>query len=57
MNEEDRKSWKSALLDAVLVASSKSDELRGLLVFKGARILNLRLGDESRQSLDIDSNF
>jgi len=57
MRPDDRLRWKNAALDAVLVGLGSSAELRRLLVFKGARILNLVLGTERRQSLDIDSNI
>jgi hypothetical protein len=49
--------WKSAVLAEVLAAFAQHPPLRDVLIFKGARILNLRLGEESRQSLDIDSNL
>jgi hypothetical protein len=40
-----------------LRAFADNSTLRANLIFKGARILNLRLGVELRQSMDIDSNL
>lgn len=57
MNPLERRSWKDAVLDHVLEACAAHAPLRDTLVFKGARILSLRLGDGLRQSLDIDSNL
>jgi hypothetical protein len=57
MNPQDTNRWKSETLDQVLLAFAAHPQLRGVLIFKGARILNLRLGMVSRQSLDIDSNL
>ncbi|MBY0231573.1 MAG: nucleotidyl transferase AbiEii/AbiGii toxin family protein [Gemmataceae bacterium] len=56
MNPAQADAWKSAVLDKVFDALAQSDELCAALVYKGARILKLRLG-EGRQSLDIDSNL
>lgn len=57
MNPQQQNCWKSELLRQALSAFASDEALRKALIFKGARILNLRLGDESRQSLDIDSNM
>lgn len=57
MNPTDQDRWKSVVLDAVLEALASSPALAERLVFKGARVLNLHLGAELRQSLDIDSNL
>ena len=57
MNPQQQSRWKSELLRHALSAFASDEALRQALIFKGARILNLRLGDESRQSLDIDSNM
>lgn len=57
MNNAEQKRWKSEVLAEALLAFAADDALRAALVFKGARILNLRLGEERRQSLDIDSNL
>jgi len=56
MNRESREQWINAVLNEVFLAVIAWEPLRHALVFKGARILNLHLG-ESRQSLDIDSNL
>ena len=57
MNPQQQNRWKSELLRQALSAFASDEALRKALIFKGARILSLRLGDESRQSLDIDSNM
>ena len=57
MNQEQCNRWKSEVLDVMLMAFSDHPPLYDILIFKGARILNLRLGEESRQSMDIDSNI
>ena len=44
-------------MDEALQAFAADRVLRSFLIFKGARILNLRLGSPIRQSLDIDSNL
>src|SRR5271154_5922121 len=56
MNRESRDHWISEILNEVFLAVIAWEPLRNALIFKGARILNLHLGD-SRQSLDIDSNI
>ena len=56
MNRESRDHWINEILNDVFLAVIASEPLRNALIFKGARILNLHLGD-SRQSLDIDSNM
>lgn len=55
MNPESQKQWINEVLDQIFLAIISSESLRNILIFKGARILNLHLG-ECRQSLDIDSN-
>ena len=57
MNKNDAEQWKSQNLTWVLRAFAEHPALRSILVFKGARILNLRLNSEDRQSLDIDSSL
>ncbi len=47
--------WTNEVLNELLHAVIATEALRKALIFKGARILNLHLGD-SRESLDIDSN-
>lgn len=57
MNPKEQNRWKNELLELVLVAFAIHAPLRNMLVFKGARILNLLLGETLRESLDIDSNL
>ena len=57
LNKQDQNRWKSEVLTLVLEALASSEQLKLMLIYKGARILNLRLGAASRQSLDIDSNL
>jgi hypothetical protein len=56
MNQADAERWKSQVLDEIFVALAASEQLEEALVFKGARVLNVRLGG-GRQSLDLDSNL
>ena len=56
MNPTEADLWKSVVLDEVFEALAESAELTAVMVFKGARVLNIRLGG-GRQSLDIDSNL
>jgi hypothetical protein len=56
MNQADGERWKSQVLDEIFVALAASEQLDECLVFKGARVLNLRLGG-GRQSLDLDANL
>lgn len=55
MDTPTRAQWTNEVLDEVFLAVIAAEPLRKALIFKGARILNLHLGD-SRESLDIDSN-
>jgi predicted nucleotidyltransferase component of viral defense system len=45
------------VLEQIFQAIQTSNELCSILVFKGARILNLQLNSHRRHSLDIDSNI
>lgn len=56
MNPQDSERWKSQVLDEIFVALAASEQLDEALIFKGARVLNVRLGN-GRQSLDLDSNL
>ena len=56
MNEIQRNRWENMVVSEVLSAMVADDVLRDALIFKGARVLNMHLGDD-RQSLDVDSNF
>lgn len=57
MKHEDRIRWQTTALDLVFDAIAASETLSKLLVFKGARVLNILLETQQRQSLDIDSNI
>jgi hypothetical protein len=57
MNRNDADHWKSQVLDEIFIALAASEQLDEALVFKGARVLNVRLGGAGRQSLDLDSNL
>jgi Nucleotidyl transferase AbiEii toxin, Type IV TA system len=54
MNPLNRERWVNEVLREVMTALMHDDSLRQALVFKGAWILNLHLG-ESRHSMDIDA--
>lgn len=56
MNPEDAQKWQYRVLEQILHALAESNELKDVLIFKGALILNARLGAK-RMSLDIDSNM
>ena len=57
MNPRDLDDWKEELLFEIFDSLLGHEPLRPVLVFKGARVLNERLGDLGRRSLDIDSNL
>ncbi|MBP7637912.1 MAG: nucleotidyl transferase AbiEii/AbiGii toxin family protein [Kiritimatiellae bacterium] len=58
MNPNDQRRWKDQVLEFALAAFAAHEPLRSALIFKGARLLNLRLGDTgSRESFDLDSNL
>ncbi len=57
MNSEQRNIWKNEVLDTIFEALAASPELRDVLIFKGARVLNRRLANGGRQSLDLDTNL
>lgn len=54
MNPLQRERWVTEVLREVMTAMMHDEALREALVFKGAWILNLHLG-ESRHSIDIDA--
>lgn len=56
MDKARQTEWKDELLGEILRAVSVHPPLKPVLIFKGARILNLHLGN-LRQSLDIDANL
>jgi hypothetical protein len=49
--------WRQEALDHIFAAFAVSGTLAANLIFKGARVLNARLHDEGRQSLDLDTNL
>lgn len=55
MNPEQER-WRFEAINHILLAMARSRDLRDNLVFKGALVLNRRLGT-SRMSLDIDANL
>src|ERR1035438_826736 len=55
MNRESREHWINEILNEVFLAVIASEPLRNALIFKGARILNLHLGD-SRSRCSFGSN-
>lgn len=57
MGPDEALRWKCEVLDRVFIAVARSPQLARSLVFKGARVLSLHLGEMSRQSADLDSNF
>lgn len=56
MNKSQLNFWKKKALLHVLSALAENNEIREILIFKGALILNRHL-DTERMSLDIDSNL
>ncbi len=56
MRPDQFERWKSKALAEVFAAIAASDALRSRLIFKGARVLTLRL-DLERQSFDLDSSL
>lgn len=56
MDQARQTTWKDELLGEILRAVSMHPLLKPVLIFKGARILNLHLANH-RQSLDIDANL
>ena len=57
MRPDEAARWKNEVLDAVFCALAADNATRGMLVFKGARVLAMRLGSTKRQSLDIACNL
>jgi hypothetical protein len=57
MRADEATAWIQEALDHVFAALAASETLAGRLVYKGARVLNARLRDGGRQSLDIDTNL
>lgn len=57
MDRRSQEQWNHDALDVVFAALARSRTVAGRMVFKGARVLNRRLGNNDRQSLDIDANL
>jgi hypothetical protein len=57
MNIDEQAHWKNEALDQVFAALAARSTFTAYVIYKGARILNRLLRDESRQSLDIDMNM
>ena len=57
MNTADADDWKEEVLIEIFKALLDHKSLHSILVFKGARVLNERLQQIGRRSLDIDSNL
>jgi hypothetical protein len=55
LNQLQHQQWVNEVLREVLTALMHAKELRDVLIFKGARILNLHLQDD-RESMDIDAS-
>ncbi|MFT3882955.1 MAG: nucleotidyl transferase AbiEii/AbiGii toxin family protein [Gemmatales bacterium] len=53
LSVEDK--WNSVVLDVVFTALASSAELSKMLIYKGARVLRLRLNENIRASFDIDA--
>lgn len=56
MNRTDADRWVTEILDEVFTALVAANAISSCLIFKGARVLNARLGG-GRHSLDLDSNL
>lgn len=57
MNKVEHDRWQAEVLKYMLEAFAAHGPLRCSLIFKGARILNLRLDSIDRESFDLDSNI
>lgn len=57
MNPTQRQAWIRDALDMAFQALASSSTLHDKLVYKGARVLALRLGGEQRASYDLDANL
>lgn len=56
MEKENQQLWIRDALDSIFEAFACSSDVKNMLIFKGARILNMHLHNKGRMSLDIDSN-
>lgn len=57
MDRTRQEQWRREALDLVFAALAASKSLCNELVFKGARVLSLRLGEAHRVSYDLDANL
>lgn len=57
MNRTQQDAWKREALDMCFQALASCNELSQRIVYKGARILALRLGGQQRASYDLDANI
>jgi Nucleotidyl transferase AbiEii toxin, Type IV TA system len=57
MDPQSQGAWKQEALETVFAALAHNRTLVSRLIFKGARVLNRRLNDASRQSLDLDAGL
>jgi hypothetical protein len=57
MDPQAQGAWKQEALETVFAALAHNRSLASRLIFKGARVLNRRLNDASRQSLDLDAGL
>lgn len=53
LSEQQR--WESTILDEIFKALASSQDLSRMLIYKGARVLRLRLQESLRASFDIDA--
>ena len=56
MRPADARRWQDEVLDEIFAALAASKALRAMFIFRGARVLALRLGG-GRQSMDIDCSL
>lgn len=57
MNRSQQDAWKREALDMCFQTLASCNELSRKIVYKGARILALRLGGQQRASYDLDANI
>ena len=57
MHPQEAEDWKEEVLGEIFRSLAGHPPLHAMLVFKGARVLNERLHELGRRSLDIDSNL
>lgn len=57
MDISQQNAWRREALDMVFRALASSQSLKDQLIFKGARVLSLHLGNNHRASYDLDANL